>query len=104
MKLQVSILLFFLCSIAGYAQNFETLLPQDYPVGEELPVFKTQLHLATGQTSNNVEVIVEYPEYKKYIPDVNEDIIHKALAKVNMKVKSKQITDLIISRYNLIEK
>lgn len=65
MKLQVSILLFFLCSIAGYAQNFETLLPQDYPVGEELPVFKTQLHLATGQTSNNVEVIVEYPEYKK---------------------------------------
>lgn len=46
----------------------------------------------------------EYPEYKKYIPEINENIIRTALEKVNMKVKSQEIVDLILSRYNLIDK
>lgn len=49
-----------------------------------------------------VEVIEEYPEYKNYIPEINELTIRNILAKLNMRVKSQVIVDLIINRYNLI--
>ena len=50
------------------------------------------------------ELMGEYPEYKKYIPEINENILRTTLEKVNMKVKSQEIVDLILSRYNLIDK
>lgn len=48
------------------------------------------------------EVINEYPEYKKYIPKLTEDILRNVMSKVNMRVKSKQIIEYIWSRYNSI--
>ena len=58
-------MLFISCGLPIAAQDFETLRPEDYPVGEVLPAFTTQLKLAKGQTLENTDVIVEYPEYTK---------------------------------------
>lgn len=63
MKLHITLFLLLLCSLPIKAQNFETLHPEDYPVGEKLPMFSTQLYLLEGQTEDNIEVKVEYPEY-----------------------------------------
>ena len=49
------------------------------------------------------EVISEYPEYKKYIPELNEETIRNVLEKINMKVKTQVIIDLVLSRYKLIK-
>ena len=49
------------------------------------------------------ELVEEYPEYKKYIPELNEDIVRDVLQKINMKVKTQAIIDLVMSRYNLIK-
>lgn len=48
------------------------------------------------------EVLSAHPEYKKYLPTVTEDIVAKTLKKVNMRVKSKEITDFIMESYQLL--
>ena len=47
---------------------------------------------------------IEHPNYRAYIPEVAEEIVHDVIAKLNMKVKTKIVIDLVISRYNLIKK
>lgn len=81
MKLFISIFILLLCSSNILGQEFETLLPQDYPVGEALPLFCKQLRLADGETPQNTEVIVEYPEVKKL---TNNEI--KSLKKVGIEL------------------
>lgn len=49
------------------------------------------------------DLMEEYPEYKKYIPTLTEDMVRKVLKKINMKVKSQVIIDLVMSRYNSIK-
>ena len=49
-----------------------------------------------------VEVIEEYPEYKKYIPEINEQNVRKVLSKLNMKVRTQVIVDIVVGRYNRI--
>ena len=63
MKLHITLFLLLLCYLPIKAQNFVTLHPEDYPVGEKLAMFSTQLYLLEGQTEDNIEVKVEYPEY-----------------------------------------
>ena len=47
---------------------------------------------------------MEYnPEYKQYIPTVTEEVITEVLRSVNMKVKSKEITEFIMMRYKFIK-
>ena len=50
------------------------------------------------------ELMTEYPEYKKYLPEITRDIINTALEKVNMKVKSQQISNFIMAIYSHIKK
>ena len=50
------------------------------------------------------EVMEKYPEYKKFIPEINEEIIRSTLSELNMKVKSKKIIEFIMKRYFLIKK
>jgi hypothetical protein len=50
------------------------------------------------------ELMAEYPAYKSFIPEVNEEIIRNVILKLNMKVKSQLIVDLIVGRYNQIDK
>jgi hypothetical protein len=48
--------------------------------------------------------MAEYPAYKSSIPEVNEEIIRNVILKLNMKVKLQLIVDLIVGRYNQIDK
>jgi len=48
------------------------------------------------------ELIQKYPEYKEYLPNVTEQTIKKVISKLNMKIKSQTIVDLVINRYNAI--
>lgn len=49
-----------------------------------------------------VEVIEDNPEYKKYIPEISEQTVRQILSKLNMKVKSQVIVEIVIGRYNRI--
>ena len=50
------------------------------------------------------ELIKEYPDYRAYIPTVTEEMVRNVIEKLNMKVKSKVVIDLVMGRYSLIEK
>ena len=49
------------------------------------------------------ELIGTYPKYKEYIPTFSEIIIKKVCSKLNKKVKSKAVIDLVINRYQAIK-
>ena len=57
-----------------------------------------------GRINNADELIEKYPNYKSYVPKVTEEIVRDVIAKLNMKVKSQVIVDLVVGRYSLIEK
>ena len=101
MKLYLPILLFLLYAVQSIAQSFETLRPENYPVGEALPTYSAQLRLAEGQTQNNTEVVVEYPEYKKL---TNKEI--KVLKKAGIHLSERldiQTTFCIERKQNIVE-
>ena len=50
------------------------------------------------------ELLREYPDYSAYIPEVTEEKVKGVIAKLNMKVKSQLIVDLVIGRYEKIFK
>lgn len=50
------------------------------------------------------EFISNHPEYKKFIPTVTEKIITDILEDLNMKVRRKEIVNLIMKRYEMIKK
>ena len=83
--------------LIGFAPNYDNnmaLISRGYPA-------KTTPKDLLIQLFN--ELIEEYPEYKKNIPELNADIVRNVLRKVNMKVKTQAIIDLVMSRYNLIK-
>ncbi len=49
------------------------------------------------------ELIDEHPEYKAVIPTVTEDLVRRVIEKLNMKVKSDEIVELVMSRFELIK-
>ena len=50
------------------------------------------------------ELMAEHPEYRAYIPEITEETVRKVLDKLNMKVKSQVIVDLVLGRYTAINK
>ena len=48
------------------------------------------------------ELMEEYPNYKSYIPEVTEEMVRDVIAKLNMKVRSQIIVDLVEGRYKMI--
>lgn len=50
------------------------------------------------------ELMAEHPEYRAYIPEITEETVKKVLDKLNMKVKSQVIVDLVLGRYTAINK
>ena len=50
------------------------------------------------------ELTEEYPTFRSYIPQVTEETVRKILNKLNMKVKSQLVVDLVTKRYELITK
>jgi len=51
--------------------------------------------------SSNIEQLRQYNSLKEY-PEVTEEIVRDVIAKLNMKVKSQVIVDLVVGRYELI--
>lgn len=49
-----------------------------------------------------VEAVEDNPEYKKYIPEISEQTVRKVLSKLNMKVRTQIIVDIVVGRYNRI--
>ena len=48
------------------------------------------------------ELLDAYPQYRKVVPVIDEELIKEVLEDMNMKVRKKDIVDIIMSRYNLI--
>ncbi len=44
-----------------------------------------------------------YPEYKKYIPEITEDMVRGIIAKLGMRVRTQAVVDLIMGRYALMK-
>lgn len=45
----------------------------------------------------------QYPEYKSYIPVITEEVVRRVIDKLNMKVRTQAVIDLVIARYGYIE-
>lgn len=83
--------------IIGFAPNYDNnmaLIARGYP---SKPNTKDLLITLFN------ELLQEYPEYKQYVPTVDEEKIRNVLEKINMKVKTQTIIDLVMSRYKIID-
>ena len=84
--------------LIGFAPNYDNnmaLISRGYP---SKPGSKDML------ISLFNELIKEDPDYRAYIPTVTEEMVRNVIEKLNMKVKSKVVIDLVMGRYSLIEK
>ncbi len=46
----------------------------------------------------------KHSEYKKYIPEINEILVRNIIDKLNMRVRTQEIVNLVIGRYQLIKR
>ena len=47
-------------------------------------------------------VMESHPEYRKYLPELTEDVVCKAVDKLGMKVRVQTVVDLVMGRYGLV--
>ncbi len=47
------------------------------------------------------ELIDTYPEYREYIPVITEDTVRGVISKIGMRVRTAEIVELVMSRYEL---
>ena len=79
--------------LIGFAPNYDNnmaLISRGYPTK---PGAKDML------ISLLQELLEEYPQYGKYLPEITEDMVRRVIQKLNMKVKSQVIVDLVMGRY-----
>ena len=50
------------------------------------------------------ELMDERPKYRQYLPTLSENTVREVLAKLNMRVKTQMVVDIVIGRYKLIAK
>ena len=84
--------------LIGFAPNYDNnmaLISRGYP---SKPGSKDML------ISIFNELMEERADYRACLPEVTEEIVRDVIAKLNMKVKSQVIVDLVVGRYSLIEK
>lgn len=82
--------------LIGFAPNYDNnmaLISRGYP---SKPRSKDML------ISLFNELMEEYPNYRAYIPEVTEEIVRNVIQKLNMKVKSQVIVDLVVGRFNTL--
>ena len=83
--------------LIGFAPNYDNnmaLISRGYP---SKPGAKDML------ISLFNELLDEYPSFTEYIPEITEATVREVLDKLNMKVKSQAIVDLVMGRYRLIQ-
>ena len=49
------------------------------------------------------ELIDEFPQYKKVIPEVSADLIRSVVAELHMRVKTQAVVDIVLSRYEFVK-
>jgi hypothetical protein len=79
--------------LIGFAPNYDNnmaLISRGYPAK---PGAKDML------ISLLQELLEEYPQYREYLPEITEDTVRGVIQKLNMKVKSQVIVDLVMGRY-----
>lgn len=84
--------------LLGFAPNYDNnmaLISRGYPSKPKLGDMLISLFN---------ELMNEYPEYRKYIPELTEDTVRKTVTKIGMRVKTQTIVDLVMGRYGLISK
>ena len=84
--------------IIGFAPNYDNnmaLIARGYPSKSNSKDLLIRLFN---------ELIQEYPEYKQYVPNVDEEKIRNVLEKINMRVKNQAIIDIVMNRYNMMNK
>lgn len=82
----------------GFAPNFDNnmaLIARGYPKKSTSKDLLVQLFN---------ELVEAHPEFKKYIPDIEEETVRTVVDNLNMKVKRQEVIDIVMSRYNLINK
>lgn len=50
------------------------------------------------------DLTASYPEYKKYIPELSENTVRTVIEKIGMRVRTRDIVDIVMGRYELIKK
>ena len=50
------------------------------------------------------DLMDNHPEYKKYIPEINKVLVRNIIDKLNMRVRTQEIVNLVIGRYELIKR
>ena len=49
------------------------------------------------------ECMDTYPAYRAYLPAMTEDTLKEVLDKLRMRVRSQEIVELVVGRYDLIK-
>ena len=83
--------------LIGFAPNYDNnmaLISRGYP---SKPGSKDMLIKIFN------DLMDAYPNFREYLPEVTEEMIRKVLDKLNMKVKSQIVVDLVMGRYSLIK-
>ena len=83
--------------LIGFAPNYDNnmaLISRGYP---SKPGAKDML------ISLFNDLMEEHPNYRAYVPELTEETVRGVLEKLNMKVKTQVIVDLVMKRYDLIK-
>ena len=83
--------------LIGFAPNYDNnmaLISRGYP---SKPGAKDMLITLFN------DLMEEHPNYRAYVPELTEEIVRGVLEKLNMKVKTQVIVDLVMKRYDLIK-
>lgn len=83
--------------LIGFAPNYDNnmaLISRGYP---SKPGTKDMLITLFN------DLMDEYPAYRAYIPELTEETVRDVLDRLNMKVKTQVIVDLVMKRYDLIK-
>ena len=83
--------------LLGLAPNFDNnmaLIARGYPSKPKANDLLVRLFC---------DVLEEHPEYREYLPTVTEETVRAVIAKLNMRVKTQAVVDIVMGRYNLIK-
>lgn len=81
----------------GFAPNFDNnmaLISRGYPSAAKANDVLVMLFN---------ELLDEYPEYRKLIPEVTGELVRETISKVGMRVRTRDVVDIIMSRYRAIQ-
>jgi hypothetical protein len=83
--------------LLGLAPNFDNnmaLIARGYPSKPKASDMLIRLFC---------DVLDEHTDYREYLPEITEETVRDVIAKLNMRVKTQAVVDIVMGRYNLIK-